>query len=249
MSEYSKFAWFYDQLTYNVDYDKISERIDSLVGQFGGEKGVLLELGCGTGSLCEKLSELGYDVIGVDNSQEMLSQAWEKKFESGRDIQYVCQDMTELEMYGTVDVAVSVLDCINHLPSREAIQKTFDRVSLFMEPNGLFIFDVNTEYKHRVILGNNAYIYDLDGIFCAWQNEYNNEDGSVDIFLDFFEENEDGSYNRYQENFKEIAFSEGEIDGMLKKAGFEILAKYDEYTDDPIEDKTQRIVYVARKIK
>lgn len=249
MSEYSKFAWFYDQLTFNVDYDSIGQRINELVGQFGGEKGVLLELGCGTGALCEKMSGLGYDVIGIDNSQDMLSQAWEKKFESGHDIQYVCQDMTELEMYGEVDVVVSVLDCINHLSDRAAVKRTFERVSLYTAENGLFIFDVNTKFKHREILGNNAYIYDLDGIFCAWQNEYNEDDGSVNIFLDFFEENEVGAYDRYQESFREIAFDEGEIDEMLVNAGFEVLAKYDEYTDKSVDENTQRIVYTARKIK
>lgn len=248
MSGYSKFAWFYDRLTENVDYDLIGNRIDKLVSRFGGRKNILLEIGCGTGTLCEKMSGLGYDVIGVDSSQEMLSEALDKKYESGSEIQYLCQDMTELDMYGTIDVTVSVLDSINHLSDVESIRKTFERVSLFAFPDGLFIFDMNTVYKHRQILGNNSYIYDLDGLFCSWQNEYSSQDDSVEMFLDFFEEQEDGRYERFQESFKEIAIEEAEIDRLLNETGFEILAKYDDYSDRPVNDKTQRIVYVTKKI-
>lgn len=249
MSGYSKFAWFYDRLTKNVDYEGISRQIDNLVERFGGRKNILLELGCGTGSLCEKMSGLGYDVIGIDTSQEMLSEALDKKYDSGSEIQYLCQDMTQLDMYGTIDVTVSVLDSINHLPDINAVKKAFERVSLFAFPDGLFIFDVNTVYKHREVLGNNAYLYDLDGLFCAWQNEFAENDNSVEMFLDFFEQREDGKYERYQENFREIAIEEAEIDRIIDETGFEILGKYDGYTDNPINDKTQRIVYVVRKVR
>ena len=249
MTSYDKFAWYYDRLTENVDHDSIGRQIDTLVDRFDGKKGVLVELGCGTGSVCEVMSGLGYDVIGIDRSQEMLSQAWNKKFESGHDIQYVCQDMTHLQLYGNADVVISVLDCINHLPDKQAVKSTFDRVSMYTEQGGLFIFDVNTIYKHRYVLADNSFIYDLDGLFCTWQNEYNEQDDSVEIFLDFFEENEDGTYERYQENFREIALSEQEIETMLADSGFEVLAKYDDYTEKPVTEKTQRIVYVARKLK
>lgn len=249
MSGYSEFAWFYNRLTANVDYEKIGNRIDELVAGFGGRKNILLELGCGTGSLCEKMDELGYDCIGIDSSQEMLSEALDKKCESGKNIQYLCQDMTELDMFGTIDVTVSVLDSINHLPDSESIQKTFERVSLFAFPDGLFIFDVNTVYKHREVLGNNSFIYDLNGLYCGWQNEYDPVDNSVEIFLDFFEEDDNGKYQRLQENFKEIALSEKEIDKMLHNAGFEVLAKYDGYEDKPVSEKTERIVYVVKKIR
>ncbi|MGN0601070.1 MAG: class I SAM-dependent DNA methyltransferase [Oscillospiraceae bacterium] len=247
MCGYNKFAWFYDRLTENVDYNLIGRRIDELVKRYGGRKDILLELGCGSGSVCEVMCGLGYDVIGVDTSQEMLNQALDKKYESKSNIQYLCQDMRELDMYGTIDVTISVLDSINHLPDAESVKKTFERVSLFAYPDGLFIFDVNTRYKHKEILGNNSYIYDLDGLFCAWQNEYDERDGSVEINLDFFEEDEKGIYRRYQEEFREIALEEKEIDRMLLDCGFEILGKFDGYTDKAVSEETQRIVYVAKK--
>lgn len=248
MSQYNSFAWYYDSLTKNVDYQLIANRLDQLVERFGGQKGVLLELGCGTGSVCELMTQKNYDVIGIDTSEDMLNMAMDKKFESGSDIQYLRQDMTEIDMYGDIDVTISVLDCINHLPDKNAVQKTFNGVSRFASNNGLFIFDVNTIYKHREVLADNAFVYDLDGLFCSWQNEYNPEDDSVEIFLDFFEEQENGLYERYEENFKEIALSEKDIEEMLAKSGFEVLGKYNDYTYEPINNKTERIVYVAKKI-
>lgn len=249
MSGYGKFAWFYDRLTDNVEYDKIADAIDRYVERFGGRKNILLDLACGTGNLSERMAKMGYDVIGVDSSEEMLNIALDKKYDSGLPIQYLCQDMTELDMYGTIDVTVCVLDSLNHLANIDEVAKTFQKVSLFAYPDGMFIFDVNTVFKHREILSCNAFTYDLDGLFCVWQNEYDPDDDSVDILLDFFEKNEQGSYDRFQESFTEKAYSRQEIEDKLSSAGFEILAAYDGYTNDPVHDESQRIVYVARKYK
>ena len=244
---YSQFAYFYDKLQAQVDYESVALCIDSLVKRFDGRKGILLDLACGTGTLAECMAGLGYDVVGVDGSDEMLSAALDKKFDSGLDIQYLCQDMTELDMYGTIDVTVCTLDSLNHLESLEKIKKTFERVSLFAYPDGMFIFDVNTPYKHMEVLGDNTFVYEMEGLYCVWENEYNDDDCSVSITLDFFDEQEDGSYQRYQESFKEIAFYEETTDKALEEAGFEILAKYDDYTDKPVTYCTQRIVYVCKK--
>ena len=248
MSGYGKFAWFYDRLTDNVEYDKIAAAVDRYVERFGGRKNILLDIACGTGSLCERFAKMGYDVIGIDSSEQMLNAALDKKYDSGLPIQYLCQDMTKLDMYGTVDVTVCTLDSINHLTDIEAVMKVFERVSLFAYPDGLFIFDVNTVYKHREVLSNNAFVYDLDGLFCVWQDEYNAEDSSVDIYLDFFERNGQGGYDRYQESFAEQAYSRELIRQCLNKAGFEVLGEYDGYTDAPPAEDSERIVYVVRKI-
>lgn len=249
MSGYGRFAWFYDRLTDNVEYDKIAAAVNGYVERFGGRKGILLDLACGTGSLCERFADMGYDVIGVDGSGEMLNAALDKKYESGLSIQYLCQDMTELDMYGTVDVTVCTLDSINHLPDIESVRKTFERVSLFAYPDGMFIFDVNTVYKHREVLAGNAFVYDLDGLFCVWQNEYEPEDDSVDIYLDFFEENGQGSYGRFQESFTERAYPCEVIECILAQTGFEILGEFDGYSDISPGEKTERIVYVTKKCR
>lgn len=246
MSGYKSFSQFYDRLMQDAGYDKIARVIDGYVEKFGGRKDILLDLACGTGSLSEELSSLGYDVIGVDSSDDMLNMALDKKCDSGSNIQYLKQDMRKLDMYGTIDVTVCALDSLNHLPSADDIKKTFERVSLFAYPDGMFIFDMNTVYKHREILADNAFIYSLDGLYCGWQNEYNKSDNSVTVYLDFFESTGNG-YERYSESFKEIALPTEQVKEILKQTGFILLGMYDGYTFDEPNEKTQRIVYVARR--
>ncbi|MDE6777239.1 MAG: class I SAM-dependent methyltransferase, partial [Oscillospiraceae bacterium] len=147
---YTNFAEFYDSLTRNVNYAKRAERLHYLIQEYiqtDTDGKLLLDLACGSGSLSEELAKLGYDVIGVDNSPAMLNQAMQKKFASNLPIQYLCQDMRELDMFGTMDITVCMLDSLNHLDSLEEIQKVFQKVSLFAQPKGLFIFDMNTLYK------------------------------------------------------------------------------------------------------
>ena len=249
MSGYKCFSYFYDQLTKNISYKKRAEYFDALIKRHGGKKNILLDLACGTGSLSEEMCRMGYDVIGVDNSEDMLNAAIEKKIESGLNIQYLCQDMTRLDMFGTIDVTVCALDGINHLPDISAIERTFERVSLFCEPEGLFIFDINTPYKHKNILGNNTFIYDMENVFCAWQNTYiGGENCRVDMSLTFFELTENGSYERYKDEFSEIAFEENIIDELLVKSGLEIAAKYDYDSFDPPRTDSEKLVYVTRKV-
>ena len=247
MSGYGSFARFYDRLTANVQYGGIADAVVRYTERFGGRKGILLDAACGTGSLCEELAVRGFDVIGTDGSDAMLGEALDKKFDSGLPIQYLRQDMTALDMYGTIDVTVCTLDSVNHLPDSESVGRFFERVSLFAYPDGLFIFDVNTLYKHREVLAQNAFTYDMEGFFCAWQNQYNEDDGSVEIFLDIFEEREDGAYDRFSESFTERVWTDGELTGLLDKAGMDVLARYDGYTDDPLNDKSERAVYVAKR--
>lgn len=248
MSGYRSFSYFYDMLTENISYKQRAEYFDMLIKKHGGKKNLLLDLACGTGSLSEEMSRLGYDVIGVDGSEEMLNSAIEKKLESGLNIQYLCQDMTKLDMFGTIDVTICALDSLNHLPDLAAIEKTVQRVSLFCEPSGLFIFDVNTPYKHKHVLGNNTFVYDMDEVYCVWQNTYSEQNNLVEMSLDFFERQENGSYKRYEDSFSEIAFDESVIDDILIRSGFEIAAKYDYDTVLPPKTDSEKIVYAARKV-
>lgn len=244
---YSQFAYFYDKLQGEVDYTGIADFIDRQAERFGARREILLDMACGTGTLCEIMAKRGYDVIGTDASNEMLSCALDKKYDSGLPIQYLNQSMTGLDMFGTIDITVCTLDSINHLSSLDEIKTAFEKVSLFAFPDGMFIFDMNTLYKHREILGSNTYIIDTEGLYCVWQNEYSESDGSVDITLDFFEQGDDGRYERFGESFTEIAFDAAVIEQALIDAGFEILDSFDDYTDKPVTETTQRIVYVCKK--
>lgn len=249
MSGYSAFARFYDKLTANIDYRKRGEYFHEIIKKFKTTSGnILLDLACGTGSISEVMADLGYDVIGVDNSDEMLGIAIEKKFGSGSSIQYLCQDMRRLDMYGTVDVTICALDSINHLPSIEDVRKVFEGVAFFSELEGLFIFDVNTLYKHRNILADNTFTYEAEGVYCVWENTLNRETDDVHMNLEFFEELDSGLYERSSDNFSEKAYNEAELEKLLAALGFEVLAKYGDDSFSSPADDTQRIVYVARCI-
>lgn len=248
MTGYQHFAQYYDILTGNISYPRRASYFDSLIRQFGGKKGILLDLGCGTGSLSEEMARLDYDVIGIDNSCEMLNVALDKKYESGLPIQYLQQDMTELDMFGTIDVTLCALDSLNHLQGWDAVKKTFARISLFSEPGGLFIFDVNTPYKHRAVLGNNTFVYDMEEVYCVWQNRYEEKDCRVTIDLDFFECQGD-VYRRYEDSFAETAYEAEKLDQALADAGFEILQHYELDTVDLPGEESEKIVFIARKVR
>ena len=249
MASYGDFAYYYDMLTENVDYDKRCEYICGLLADNGVSEGILLDLACGTGTMSLLLAEKGYDVVGVDGSEEMLTQAQEKKMETGADVIFLCQKMEELDLFGTINAAVSTLDSINHVTDKETVKEIFRRVSLFMEDKGIFLFDVNTPYKHREILGDNTFIYDLDEVYCVWQNS-TDESLLTTISLDLFEKDEEDeeTYYRYSEEFSERGYDLDEIKSWLQGCKFEVLAVYEEMTKDSVKADTQRAVFVARKI-
>ena len=244
MSNYCDFAFVYDRLTENVNYSERAGYIRTLFERLGVQNGAdVLDLACGTGNLTVGLSQ-NYEMIGVDNSPEMLSIAQEKMYESGKRILFLCQDMTELDLYGTVDAAVCMLDSLNHLDTAEDIRKVIEKVGLFMNHGGIFIFDVNTIYKHREILADNTFVYDCDDVYCVWQNKLNSDD-SVEISLDIFEQDGD-AYFRSGESFREIACPVDDYKKWLGEAEFEIIDIFDEMSDRPLCDTTQRAVFVAR---
>ena len=246
---YDIFSSVYDILTENVNYQKIADKICSLLSQNEINGGLLLDLGCGTGTLSFLLEKKGFDVIGVDASEDMLMVANEKKHEENSNAMFLCQHAETLDLFGTIDCAVCVLDTINHIHKLKLVAETFLRISLFMNMGGIFIFDINTPYKHEKILGNNTFIYDMDEVFCAWQNSFNKEEMETKIDLDFFIKNEDDDlFERYSESFCEYAYNPEYIFFMLEKCGFEILGTYDDYSDNPVNDETQRITVVAKKI-
>ena len=254
--DYMNFAAFYDALTQNVEYEKRAQRLHFLIRQYirtETDGTLLTDLACGSGSLSEALARLGYDVIGVDSSPAMLGIAMEKKLMSGLPIQYLCQDMRELDMFGTIDVTVSTLDSLNHLPDLDAVQQVFDRVSLFAQPGGLFLFDMNTLYKHREILADKVFLYDLEDVFCAWENRLQADGATVEELLTFFEKDGD-QYFRSDECIVEKAYPQEEITAALCKAGLDVLAVFDADRDldtpeqlSPVSETTERMLFVARK--
>lgn len=248
MASYGDFAYFYDNLTDNVDYEKRCSYIKGLLAENGVGEGILLDLACGTGTVSLMLSDMGYDVIGVDASEDMLSVAQEKKMESGADVIFLCQRMEELDLFGTINACVSTLDSINHVTDEETVREIFRRVSLFMEDKGIFLFDVNTPYKHKCVLGDNTFVYDTDEVYCVWQNS-TDESLVTTVNLDLFEKDEDDeeTYYRYSEEFTERAYDLDDIKKWLEDVKFEVIGIYEELTKDSVKADTQRAVFVARK--
>lgn len=248
MTGYGDFAYYYDLLTENVDYESRCDYIYNLLADNGVGKGILLDLACGTGTLSLLLAEKGYDVIGVDGSEDMLSVAQEKKTENASDTLFLCQKMEELDLFGTINAAVCTLDSINHVTDEDRVKEIFRRVSLFMEDKGIFIFDVNTPHKHREILGNNTFVYDMDEVYCVWQNE-TDDNMLTTVSLDIFERDEEEDvYYKYSEQFQEKGYELSFFEKLLKENKFELIGIYEEMTTESVKDSTERAVFVARKI-
>ena len=244
---YAVFANFYDELMQEVPYEDVQEKVGSLLKRYGVSRGLLLDLACGTGTVSLALSKKGYDVIGVDASAEMLMEAQEKARKEKADILFLCQDMCHLDLYGTIDAAICTLDGLNHLESKEEVQEALSKVSLFLNPEGIFIFDVNSLYKHQHILCDNTFLYEAEDVFCAWQNTLLEDGESVQMDLDFFIEEENGLYQRESESLKERAYPLAVWKKMLEKAGFTILEILDGYSDQKPTDTTERYLFVVQK--
>lgn len=248
MTAYHALAAVYDRLTVDVDYQKRADHIRELLASFGIRGGILLDAACGTGAMSECFARAGFDVIGTDISPAMLTVAQNKKYASGLDILYLLQDIRALDLYGTVDCAVCCLDSINHLPTPDDVGRAFASIGFFMEKGGIFIFDVNTAYKHAQVLGDRTFVYDLDDLYCVWQNEYDDKAARTDIHMDIFMDRGNG-YVRESEDFSEWYYTDALLEEKLADAHFQILARYGELTRLPPAEKEERVYYVCKKTK
>ncbi len=248
MSMYNEFSRYYDFLTCDVDYKKRTKYLLSIFEKFDKKPSLLLDLACGTGGFSIQFSKAGVDVIGVDISEGMLVCAKKNSEKAGQDILFLCQDAAELELYGTVDGAVCCLDSLNHITDYDDFCRAISRVALFLEKERLFIFDLNTEYKQKEILGDNIFVIDEPPVYCVWSNFYSADTKTTDVELDFFEQNGNGTYSRVCEEFSERCYDAKEVEKALKNANFEILAIFEEMTENSPKEDTQRVVYVTRRI-
>ena len=250
---YSLFASVYDEINAEIDYPAWAGFINEIIKRnYGkGKPELVLDLGCGTGSMTLELAKLGYDMTGIDNSPEMLGIARERAEELnlGDKMLWLLQDMTDFELYGTVDVAVSCLDCINHLTTRSELERCLSLVHNYLVPDGLFIFDVNGKGKFERIYGNECYVMENDGSFLTWQNFYNPKSGLCDFVLTLFTEREDGLYERSEDFGKEKMYTLRTLRSALAKCGFEFIGAYSDFEFKEAEDNDERIYIAARCIK
>ena len=247
MEAYGKFAQVYDLFMDNVDYEGWADCLEKHLKEEGIEDGLVLELGCGTGTMTGLLARRGYDMIGVDNSEEMLAEAMEKKVEDGLDILYLLQDMQEFELYGTVRAAVSVCDSLNYITEKEELLQVFRLVNNYLDPGGIFLFDMNTVHKYRDILGDDTIAENRDEGSFIWENSYDPDTGLNIYELAVFLPREDGLYEKCEELHCQRAYEQAEIEALIREAGMEIVGVYDAYTDKPASPDRERLLFIARE--
>lgn len=248
---YRSFAQVYDLFMDNVPYAKWADYVQSLLQEYGIDDGLVLELGCGTGSITEELASKGYDMIGIDNSMDMLEIAMKKRVESGHDILYLLQDMREFELYGTVRAIISICDSINYITDEEDLLEVFRLVNNYLDPGGMFIFDMNTLYKYREILGENTIAENQDDGSFIWDNFFDEKSGINEYDLTIFiPEGEDGLYRKYEETHYQKGYELETVKTLLEEAGLKFVAAYDAFTkDDPREDSERIYIIVQEQEK
>ena len=219
MEAYTSFAEVYDQFMDNVPYREWADFLQEILQKEGINDGLVLDLGCGTGSMTEELAGRGYDMIGVDNSEDMLEIAMEKRQESGHDILYLLQDMQEFELYGTVRAVVSVCDSVNYVTEKEELEQVFRLVNNYLDPGGIFVFDFNTEYKYREVLGDRTIAENREDSSFIWDNYYYEEEHMNEYELTLFIQEADQKelYHKYQETHFQRAYTLEEIRELLER--------------------------------
>lgn len=247
---YNALSAGYDRLNSETDYEAWSAFIAECFTRFGDiEVKEVLDLGCGTGAMTFPLRERGYDMIGLDISYEMLSVAKETAIEKGADdILWLCQDMRQFELYGTVQGAVCALDGINHLSGVRDLDLCFKLLHNYIEPGGVFVFDVNTPKKFASFYGDNDYILEDEGVMCCWQNSYDRRRGICTFYLTVFEENEDGTWRRTDTEQRERCYSRRKLENALEAAGFEVCGFFGGFDFVEATDGDMRW-YIAAKRK
>lgn len=298
MQAYTRFAEVYDTFMDNVPYEEWATYLVELLKEYGVEDGVVVELGCGTGSMTRLLAQNGYNMIGIDNSYEMLEIArdreyadfdyeeddyechndselesnelddsknhdeedeneyeYEDSFENS--ILYLEQDMREIELYGTAKAIVSVCDSMNYITTEVDLKKVFTLVNNYLDKDGVFIFDMNTEYKYSEILGDNTIAENREDCSFIWENYYDVEsmmnEYHVTIYVNASDDNEDVKtsevklFERFEETHYQKAYKINTVIQLIEEAGMEFVAVYDAFTKEIVTDTSQRVYFIAKE--
>lgn len=262
-SAYTALAWIYDRLNREIDYEKWADFVEECFRRYSKiPVELMLDLACGTGRMTTVLRSRGYDMIGIDGSADMLNEAFLRS--ENMDILYLQQDMRDFELYGTVSAVTCCLDSMNYLVEDGDLIRAIRNVRLYLEPGGLFLFDMNTPYKFEHIYGNEAYIFDDElpaetaengetlppvPVYCGWQNSYDKATKRCDFLLSIFLSWADGKYTRYDEEQEERCYTFDEVKQALEANGFALLGTYGDYDFGEVNDKTERWYFVARAIE
>lgn len=249
MAIYENFAEVYDTFMQDIPYEQWIDYIEKIYKKFGLKPNLIAELGCGTGNISNKLAKKGYDLIGIDNSFQMLSKAKEKANKENLNVLYLEQDMREFELYGTVDSILSICDSINYILDENDLLKVFKLVNNYLEPKGLFIFDINTLYKFKNILSTNSFCETTENSAYTLENYFDEDEMINEFYTNFFIKDKSlNLYHRFEEFHYEKAYTIEKIKQLIEKSGLKLLAVYNELTFDIPKENSERIFFVAQEI-
>ncbi|WP_281085967.1 class I SAM-dependent DNA methyltransferase [Eubacterium ruminantium] len=248
---YSKFALVYDNLMDNIPYDEWTSYLKKLLDDYDIKEGIIAELGCGTGNITERLAEYGYDMIGIDNSPEMLDIAMQKGAANKSSSLYLCQDMREFELYGTVRAVISLCDSINYITDKDDLVTIMRLVNNYLDPGGLFIFDFNTLHYYRDVVADNTIAEDRDDISFIWDNYFDEDTNINELALSLFvkdkESESDDIYKKYSELHLQKAYTLDEIKEAIAASGLEFITAFNAFTSDAPDEDSERIYIIARE--
>ena len=245
MEAYTGFAAVYDRYMDNVPYDSWAANIGTLFKKYNMPMEIVCDLGCGTGQITRRLKKAGYDMIGIDVSYDMLMEA--QTSEDSEGILYLCQDMRSFELYGTVGAVVSLCDSINYLRDCDELLQVCRLVNNYLDPKGLFIFDIKTLHFYET-LGSRTIAENREEGSFIWENDFDIDSRDNSYFLTIYEENEEGTFDRYEEEHLQHAFTREEVEIAIKNSGLELLSVLDVATmEEPTED-SDRLYFIAREV-
>ncbi len=262
MGMYEDFAGVYDELMDDTPYEQWGERIDNLIQKYGvskperdvetvldSERNLVVDLGCGTGTLAELMYEKGYDVIGVDASEDMLNIAMGKKERSGAEILYLLQDMRELELYSTVGTVYSVCDSLNYITEESELLTVFQLVENYLFPGGIFIFDFNTVYKYREVIGNTTIAENREDCSFIWENFYDAEEEMNEYDLTVFVREEEEVFRKFTETHLQRGYTAEQMRRLVEHAGMVVVEIMDADTGEGVTEQSERVYVVARECR
>ncbi len=248
---YDILADFYDRINNDLDYGAWADFIEKIFDREMKERPSLVaDLGCGTGKMTLALAKKGFDMTGIDYSVNMLGKAREAAYDQGLSdrILWLCQDIRSFELYGTMGAIVSCLDTMNHITKEKELHTVFSLVHNYLDPDGLFIFDVNGKHKFETLYANETYVFEEENDFCVWENEYNEKSRLCRFFITLFSKQRDGRYVRTDETQSERMYSLDDLRGALTETGFEFIGAYSDFDFTEANDGAERI-YVAARCK
>ena len=244
--QFTALAEYYDRLN-GADYEGYAEYVRRVFERYGsGEESLVLDLGCGTGSLTLALADKGYDMIGADISPEMLMIASERAYDAEKSILFLMQDMRSFELYGTVSAIVCALDGLSYLTSREDTLKCLKLVRNYLDPGGLLLFDVNSEYRFREVLAKRDYFLEEEGVCLGWRSEIDEERRTCDFMLTLFCQDEDGRYTRRDETQTEKIWTDGELCEMIAESGLDVVEVFSGFDMEKAKETDEKRFFVVR---